>query len=44
MVLMCLCLDAELFAVLCIAAAVEAFVPQPALRSGSKLALSKTLR
>merc|ERR1719183_2061273 len=31
----------KLFLALCLAAAVEAFVPQPALRSSSKIALSK---
>jgi len=34
---------AKLFVVLCLAAAVEAFVPQPALRTSSKLALSKAV-
>ena len=34
-------LFAELFLALCFAAAVEAFVPQPALRASSKLAMSK---
>jgi len=31
----------KLFLALCLAASVEAFVPQPALRSSSKLAMSK---
>jgi len=31
----------KLFLALCLAAAVEAFVPQPALRASSKLAMSK---